>query len=88
MTSVIARHLNPKLNPQGILKSFCEHVSSRKTHQKKSIETRERKKRHNAKQYGYGIASNTIFVRVCDIYSEEIWYIFNYQYVVSYKNTV
>ena len=45
MTLVIARHLNPKLNPQGILKSFCEHVSSRKTHQKKSIETRERKKK-------------------------------------------
>ena len=29
----MARHLNLKWNPQGILKSFCEHVSSRKTHQ-------------------------------------------------------
>ena len=32
---------------------------------------------------GYGIASNIIFVRVCDIFSEEIWY----SIINSYKYT-
>ena len=33
----------------------------------------ERKKDIMQNSNGYGIASNLIFVRVCDVFSEEIW---------------